>query len=223
MREARKKQSVKPRSDKQGGSGSLHNSRQQDRQKKGKKAAVIAILCVIILAVAAAAVVWWLKNREESFERSTLVINQDGSLTEKLKEDFPAEYSEADLKKKIESEIETVYQLGDKTAKIELQKLEVSKEQVYVQLSYPRLDDYKLFYSVALYNGEVNDAVLSQYTDLTQQLSAYRGKKAAILYQPIDVRVPGKIIAVSTGFEQDGDHLAVLKKEAVAPQYVIYE
>lgn len=223
MREARKKPSVTQGSDSQKGLGAQHKHQPLSGQKKGKKAVAIAIICVVILAIAAAAVVWWLKNREESFDRSTLVINQDGSLTEKLKEEFPAEYGEADLKKKIETEIESAYEAGGQASKISLQKIEVSNDQVYVQLLYPQIEDYKLFYQTDIYIGEVSDDLLGQYKDMTEQLSAYRGKKAVILFQPIDVRVPGKIIAVSTGYEQDGEHLAVLKKEAVAPQYVIYE
>ncbi len=195
-------------------------------RKKRKKPLIIGLLCGLILIVAGTIFTWWWMNREERFEQSTLVVQEDLSLVEKLREDFPKIYLESELKQMIEEHMKPLLTAGipdSNRQPITLRKFEVKNEKAYVELEYYNMAIYNQYYNAKLFVGEVGDELFQLYPELNDSLKKETGKKIVVTDQPIAIRVPGVIRSVSRGLVKEKEHLAVLQDNVTGPIYVIYE
>lgn len=190
-----------------------------------------AVLPVLILSTA-------LTGCGAAADYSTLSFNKKGGVTQVIVEDWDQEqYDKNELQTQIETDIASY------GSAVSLNSVKVTDTSVIVNMSYETVDAYTAYNKVPLFEGSISDCQAAGYLlegefkdasgeamDRTSVLSLGKDCTVLVFQEPVEVKVPGKIICYSASLELSG------KKQAKAslpegsedflleaPVYVIYQ
>ena len=190
-----------------------------------------AVLPVLILSTA-------LTGCGAAADYSTLTFDRKGGVTQVIVEDWDQEqYDKNELQTQIETDIASY------GSAVSLHSVKTTDTSVIVNMSYETVDAYTAYNKVPLFEGSISDCQAAGYLlegefkdasgedmDRTSVLSLGKDCTVLVFQEPVEVKVPGKIICYSSSLELSG------KKKAKAslpeesedfllenPVYVIYQ
>ena len=142
-------------------------------------------------------------------ERTTLVLNSDGTLEHTIISENTQGIPESDLKEYIEEEIDA-FKEENPDSKIRLEKCSADDTGIVIKMTYESTADYTAFNGVECFSGKVKEASGSGYSFLTDFVSGngqvirgytlpvqYADSNILIVEEAMDVVVPGDALAVS--------------------------
>ena len=188
-----------------------------------------AVLLVLLLTACSVRI--GTKDKGEKYDRNTVVLNQDGSVSEYIRESFPDKYSVEDLIASMDQEI-MAYNEATSPDSVTRQEPVVREGMIRLEMSYRTVGDYALFnegrMEVKEYvpgDGTIPDGdkaieAASGATVKTEDIRV-EGARVCMMYCPYDLYVNGRILYYSDGIRLEGDNHVSM--ENVDRGYVIYE
>ncbi|MBQ9513257.1 MAG: hypothetical protein IJR58_08695 [Lachnospiraceae bacterium] len=163
-------------------------------RKKMARAGITALLCVFLSATAGCGSV-------SAIDVTTIVLNDDGSVTSVVVEDFEADYYDVEeLKAQVEEEA-GAYNLRQGEDRVKLSECKADKGTVRLVMEYMAPEDYAAFNRVVL-QVEGNQVTVSE---------------------SVHVRTAKKIASASDGVELIGEKEAFIGEAAVLPAMITME
>lgn len=152
---------------------------------------------------------------------STLCISKDGAVKSYIVEEFGEDYYDADeLKSDVLEDVLNTNEVLKKTA-IELTNYELAEGVLSATVEYQSAKAYEEFNDETLYVGLYEEAVAEGYKIVADiENDNYH---IVIFSEPIDVRVPKKIVYVSDGLQKTGKKTATVIDKEKEIYYIIYE
>lgn len=158
------------------------------------RAGIIALLCVVLSATAGCGSV-------RAIDVTTIVLNDDGSVTSVVVEDFEADYYDVEeLKAQVEDEA-GAYNLRQGEDRVKISECKADKGTVRLVMEYMAPEDYAAFNRVVL-QVEGNQVTVSE---------------------PVHVRTVKKIASASDGVELIGEKEAFIGEAVVLPATITTE
>lgn len=152
---------------------------------------------------------------------STMTIHKDGVVESYIVEEFAAPHYDAqELESSVLANIASVNEQFEKPA-IELTGYELVEGILKATIEYQNADAYEEFNEETLYVGLWEDAVTAGY-----QVGAEienDGYQVVVFSEPVDIRVPKKIVYVSDGIQTIGKKTATVIDKEKEIYYIIYE
>lgn len=177
-------------------------------------------------------------------DNNTIVVEQNGKITEGIAEDFSADYYNADeLKSYIEKAVDT-FETKYGKGLVKTSGFHSDEKKAYMTVKYKDQEAYENFTGNDIFVGTISEAEKAGYDFNVDFLNVKDGKiqkdiqkdkvlsdsnlNVLILHEITDIEVPGVIRYISsTGTEVTGENTVAMKQgndTAVAPPvYVIYE
>lgn len=154
-------------------------------------------------------------------EMSMLDISKNGEITSYIVEDFSASYYDAEeLKADVMEAILDVNGQLKQTA-IELTKYDLTEGVMKATVEYQNAKAYEAFNEEKLYVGLLEEAVEEGYQiDSDIENDNYR---IVIFSEPVDVKVPKKIVYTSEGLQLNGKKTVTVTDKEKEIYYIIYE
>lgn len=169
--------------------------------------------------------------------QNTLYVEKNGKVTGAIVEDWNKDfYDEDELKKQINSEIDSYEAANDKSS-IKLQKFEIEDKKAKVNLLYDSLGTYADFNDVVAFNGTIKQAQEAGFGFEGEFIST--GNKPAITINEIDgsekykvlilsekqkIKTEFKILYASNNVKVSKDNkTAVINEDDSAIGYLIYK
>lgn len=189
-----------------------------------------AVVPVLILSTA-------LTGCGASADYSSLSFNRNGGLTQVIVEDWDQEqYDKTELQTQIETDIASY------GSAVSLDSVKTTDSSVIVKMSYESVDAYTAYNQVPLFEGSISDCQAAGYLlegefkdasgenmDRTSVLNLGNDCTVLVFQEPVEVKVPGKVICYSASLELSGKKQvkASLPEGSEdfllsAPVYVIY-
>lgn len=161
-----------------------------------------AILPILILSIA-------LTGCGASADSSSLALSKKGVLTQTIVEEWDQEqYDKNELQQQIETDIQ---QYGQD---IELNSIKVKDAAVTVKMTYQNLETYAQYNQVVLFKGTVAQCQAAGYllegefkdtqgedVNRTQVINIGDACTVLVFQEPVNVKVPGKILYYSSSLE----------------------
>lgn len=169
---------------------------------------------------------------------SSLSLNSKGGLTQTIVEDWDqAQYDKEELETQITSDIASY------GSEIKLDSIKEGEASIVVKMTYADIDAYTSYNNVPLFEGSIADCQAAGYLlegefkdtdgeamERTEVLNLGDGCTVLVFQEPLEVRVPGKIICYSASLELTGKKTVKAVQDEgseemllSAPVYVIYK
>lgn len=175
----------------------------------GKNNVIFAIILLMINLVACGT-----KNEVVNYNENTVVLHENGNITEYIVEDFVGDdYDFAELKEKIKEDI-LQYNEKEKKERIKLIKEEFTEGTVRIVIQYEHSKDFELFNQISFFVGTIEDGQKENY-DLNITLKSTSNEetlekkewkeldKNLLLFQgDFQVIIPSQIQYISEGVTQ---------------------
>lgn len=202
-----------------------------------KGASIRKLACVSVLAAASAGLLGGCGQRQIQEwvpTQTTLVVNEDGTLTETIMETLDRDYYSADALKTMVDQSVSEYNAERGAEPVRVDSYQAEGNKVTLVMTYLTGADYAAYNNVAFFNGTMLGAQMEGFRFETE---FYAVKDGAITPSPIGsdvplshkearvlitdashaVRVPGDIMYVSTLAQTADEHTAV-PADSVAAQ-----
>ena len=152
---------------------------------------------------------------------STLTISKEGEVKSYIVEEFAAPYYDAEeLKSNVLDDILYANEQLKQTA-IELTGYELVEGVLHATIEYQSTKAYEEFNEETLYVGLWEEAVNEGYEiDAAIENDNYH---VAVFTEPVDVKVPKKILYVSDGLQKTGKKTVTVTDKEKEIYYIIYE
>lgn len=169
-------------------------------------------------------------------DRETLELKKNGSVVETVRESFDQEYYNIeDLKAYIAAAI-AEYNEDFSEARIVLGKCSKPNALAEAELTYKSIEDYKSFNNVEIFSGNISDLENTNYhvkidlkdmqgaaVSLSHLIAAGKDYKAAVITQPCELKVSGRIVYYSEGVKVLSGKTAEINIDDEACAYIIYQ
>lgn len=192
---------------------------------------VILVIAVVAMLVTACSVKTKAKEEKVRYDKNTVVFNEDGTVTEYVRETFPDKYDLKDFVAAMDSEI-AAYNKATAADTVTHTEATAADGKISVDMTYRSVEDYALFNEVSVRVCDYVPAGEEIYETLSV-VDASSGAtmktaditvsdaKACIFDTPYDICVNGKILYYSEGVLLEGDnHVSTQSGER---WFIIYE
>ena len=152
---------------------------------------------------------------------STMTIHKDGVVESYIVEEFLAPHYDAqELESSVLANIASVNKKFEQPA-IELTGYELVEGMLKATIEYQNANAYEEFNEETLYVGLLEDAVAAGYQVAAEIEND--GYQVVVFSEPVDIRVPKKIVYVSDGIQTIGKKAATVTNKEKEIYYIIYE
>ncbi len=206
-------------------------------------------LCYMGIAAVLPAALLVLSGCGPSHDRTTFVLNRDGSATQYIIDTAYADTGIGELREYVENSL-SAYQGEEEEARIELEKCDIHDGYVDIELSYASCADYAAYNDVVCFDGTLSEAEAAGYDLDTSyrvpegnavsyaQIRAYETEgevRVLIMNEVTAAELPGDVLAFSSNVqaEEDGTLSTVPDTDESVPEefrtinyenaYFIYE
>ncbi len=152
---------------------------------------------------------------------STMDIHKDGTVKSYIVEEFGASYYDAEeLKSSVMEDILHTNELQEQNV-IELLECELTEGILKATIEYQNAGAYESFNEETLFVGLWEEAVAEGYAvDANIENENYH---IVIFTEPVDVKVPKKIVYVSDGLQKTSSKKVTVTDKEKEIYYIIYE
>ena len=152
---------------------------------------------------------------------STLNIKKDGTVKSYIVEEFTASYYNAEeLKNDVSKEVLRINEEYGQMV-MELTQYELEEGILKATIEYQNADVYEDFNEETLFAGSLEEALAEEFTiDADIENDNYH---IVIFSEPVDVKVPKKIVYVSDGLQTIGSKTVTVTNKEKEIYYIIYE